>query len=535
MSARVSPAAAGPHAIESDLYDRAAIRRLRGGSASWQRLEEEGGRLVPHFGALLDDLFCALFKYNIVRLAPEAARASAAMNRRVLDGVIDGPAYAALRAYTLLDEVRAGLGTVLIGEGILRALREDRVLTSGDLLDLWNLVRQEEHAAEKEAEAATGDELARAVREGEGAKRGRPTRSQQALRAAAQAARQSARGAAAERDQKHRQVREALERVAKRLDQRITGAAAVAATKVADLPEEVHAWGRGVGAGGPSSAGQAIDLGRRLASNPKLRKLAGLVGRMRERAMALRRRVLDRADQEVYEIGLHRSLDDLSRMVPHDQLAMSHPVLRRDFYRRLLDGGLLTYALRGTGEHGRGPLVVCLDTSSSMAGDKEIWAKAVTLTFLEIARRQRRRCQAICFSSGASELRAFDLNPRAPYQVALERTLDLAEYFPGGGTDFMVPLDAALRTLQTQPMKQGDVILITDGECRVADDWREQFLRTKRKMGFSLYSVLIDVGPSESETVRALSDRVSLIRDLTAENRELFVDLRRGRSRKRAA
>jgi uncharacterized protein with von Willebrand factor type A (vWA) domain len=518
-----------PHTVESDLYDRSALRRLRGESAAWRRLEEEGARIVPHFAALLDDLFCALFKYNLVRIAVDDAVPSTVLNRTIVDRVVEGPAYAALRSQTLLDEARAGLGTVLIGEGVLRALREDRVLTSGDLLDLWSLVHDEQRAEETEEEAATGEELAKAAHPAEGTKRGRPSRSEAAIRDAAKSARLAARGAAGQREQKHRHVRDALARVESRLEKRVTGAAAIAATRVGDLTDAVHAWGQGVGSGGRQSAGQAIDLGRRLVSNPKLKKLAGLAGRMRERAMALRRRVLDRADEEIYQVGPARNLDDLSRMVPHELLALSHPLLRRDFFRRLLDGGLLTYALRGSGERGRGPLVVCLDTSSSMAGDKEIWAKAVTLTFLEIARRQRRRCHAICFSSGAAELREFDLNPRAPYQVALERTLDLAEYFPGGGTDFMVPLDLALRILRTQPMKQGDVVLITDGECQVSDEWRELFLRAKKKSGFSLYSVLIDVGPTQMETVQALSDRISTIRDLTADNGELFVDLRRKR------
>ena len=62
-------------------------------------------------------------------------------------------------------------------------------------------------------------------------------------------------------------------------------------------------------------------------------------------------------------------------------LSLHHPVLRKDFYRRFLDQELIQYSLRGVEEKGKGPMIVCLDGSSSMAGDKEIWSKAVTLTF----------------------------------------------------------------------------------------------------------------------------------------------------------
>jgi hypothetical protein len=92
-------------------------------------------------------------------------------------------------------------------------------------------------------------------------------------------------------------------------------------------------------------------------------------------------------------------------------------VLRKDFTRRFLDGQLLLYSLRGIEEKGRGPVIVCLDGSSSMMGDKEIWAKALTLTLLEIARRQRRLFRSICFSSAGSPLHILDLNPRERYEV----------------------------------------------------------------------------------------------------------------------
>jgi uncharacterized protein with von Willebrand factor type A (vWA) domain len=507
---------------------------------AWRRLDEDGSRLAPHFPALVEDLFCALFKYNVVVLPAEQVAPSAALNRTVLTGVVTGPAYEALRTHTLLDEVRAGLAAVLVGEAILRALREDRVLTDGDLLDLWSLAREEERTTSAEQEAAVGDELeaeekARAARGKTGSSRGgRPTRNAAALRDAARAARLAARGAAAEREQKRRHVAGALDRVAKKLDRSILAASAGAATKVADLPEALASFGRGIGAAGPRDAGNAIDLGRRLADNPKLRRLTQLFGRMRDQALAMRRRILDRADEELYEIGLGRGLEDLARLIPHELTSLSHPLLRRDFRRRLLDGELLTYALRGTDRHGRGPLVVCLDTSSSMAGDKELWAKAVTLTFVELARRRRRRCHVICFSSGENGLRDFDMNPRTPYEVALDRTLDLAEHFPGGGTDFMAPLDAALRRLQSRDMRRGDVVLITDGECEVTPEWKRDFLLAKRKRDFSLYGILIDIRSAESRTVRELADRVSLISDLTADHtRELFAD--RPRPRRRAA
>ena len=170
-------------------------------------------------------------------------------------------------------------------------------------------------------------------------------------------------------------------------------------------------------------------------------------------------------------------------------------------------------------------MIVCLDGSSSMAGDKEIWSKAVTLTLLEIARRQRRLFRSICFSSEQTPLQILDLNPREHYEIKTKNVMDLAEYFPGGGTDFQKPLDAAVECLQQSRFKKGDIVFITDGECQVSPEWAEQFRQQKDKLGFSLFSILIDVGPSSLGTLKEFSDRITTIKQLTGdEATDIFVN-----------
>lgn len=522
-------AEAGGWTIESDSYDRATIARLRAGSEAWRRLDEEGSRLLPRFPALVDDLFCALFKANVLPV-PGGPPPGSELAARIVAGVVASEAWSALRHHSVLDESRAGLGAVSIGESVLRSLREDRTLTSGDLLDLWGLLGKDERAAEAEETAKVAEELAEDARgeerdedpDGEGSPGGAASAAAEAARAAARAARSAARGAAAEREQKRRRVEASLDRVAARLDRSLRRAAAEAATRVADLPEALAAWGSGLGAGGGRDPGRAIDLGRRLADDRRMRRLAELFGRVRESALAVRRKVFEQADEELHDVRAARGLDDLARLVPAELVALRHPVLRRDFRRRLLDGGLAAWSLRGEDSRGRGPMVVCLDVSSSMAGDKELWSKAVALTFVELARRRRRRCHAICFSSGEDGLRRFDLNPGRSWEVSLDRTLEFAAHFPGGGTDFEPPLEAAMKILADREMRRGDLVLVTDGECETSDDFRERFLREKRRRGFHLHAILVDVSGGRDETLRAIADRVSRVTDLAADTGRLF-------------
>jgi uncharacterized protein with von Willebrand factor type A (vWA) domain len=490
--------------VESDAYDRSAFAALVADSPSLATLLEAGGALVPHFRPLLEDVFCLLFKLE-PRFRPEGDVAAAAvLNRVLLDAFRDHPLLEHLRTETQLDETRAGLGTVLIGEEVLALAREERLLPRGDLLDLWDLDRQEDALRSRAAEAANVARLA-----------------------AGDAAREDAEHAAEVAEARLRQKKRLLEERLREMPARARGALPAAAAglsrQLAEATAESESWGTGLGGTGRTSPGRKIELGRRLATNPKLRKLAALVGRMREHALALRRRPFERASEEVFDVRLGR---DVERLLPPELLALHHPVLRRDFARRLVEGELLTYALRGPDERGRGPMIVCLDGSGSMAGEKEIWSKAVALTLLEIARRQRRLFRFICFSSADTPLFTRDLNPRERHEVHEDRALDVAEYFPGGGTDFQVPLDAALDCLRTARYRRGDVVLITDGECRVSPEWRARFAAEKARLGFSLYSILIDVGPSAAGTLAELSDRVTAVSSLTDEGvRELFLRL----------
>jgi len=490
--------------VESDAFDRSAFAALLADTPSLAELVERGGALVPHFRALAEDLFCLLFKLEPRwRDAGEVAP-SAALNRELLATLRDHPLLASVRAESQLDEVKAGLGTLLLGEHLVALLREERLLTRGDLLDLWDLERREEalRRAGEELDDVGRHDVAAGTRE---------------------EAERAADVAEGELRQKAAQVAERLAEMPSRARAAIPAGMGGLRRELSDTEEQVQSWGKGLGAGGRHSPGRQIELGRRLATNPKLRRLAALVGRMREQALALRRSHLERASEETFDVELGRALD---RLLPPELLALQHPALRRDLLRRHVEGQLLCYRLRGADERGRGPMIVCLDGSSSMAGEKEIWSKAVALTLLEIARRQRRLFRFVGFSSPDTPLFTLDLNPRDHHLVRDERALDVAEYFPGGGTDFEVPLDAARETLVAARYRRGDVVLITDGECQVSPEWLERFRREKRRLGFSLYSVLIDVGPSSTATLADLSDRVTSVSRLTdAAARDLFVSL----------
>lgn len=501
------------HWIEADAYDRAALRRLAADSPSLRALEESGGRLLPHFDGFVLDLFALAFKLNIVVYPDAEVVPSAGLYRLLLGPVIGSPALEALRRGTVLDEAKAGLAAVMLGDRLLALLKSERIVTRAEMLDFWNLEHSETELAGRQAQAATARDLETQARSG-----GRRQLGQLAHRLE-----REAETAAQRLQQKAVRVRADAHDSTDRHVARIADEATRVAAAMEQSASDAESFSLQLGGGERTSAGAQIELGKQLADNPKLKKLSRLVGSMRTLAWALRRRLFERANEEVFDVELGA---ELSRLLPHELLALRHPALHRDFARRLIDGRLTQYAIRGTETKGRGPMVVCLDGSSSMAGDKEIWAKAITLTLLDIAQRQRRRFRAICFAGADTPLHVLDLNPRQRYATDLGHVFALAEYFPGGGTDFQKPLAAAVDCLRSARFKRGDIVFITDGECRVDPIWLSTFRAEKAVLGFTLFSVLIDVGTSSLGALKDFSDQITTVTQLTSEaGREVFLKM----------
>jgi uncharacterized protein with von Willebrand factor type A (vWA) domain len=417
-----------------------------------------------------------------------------------------------MREQTLLNEAHAGLSTLILGERLLALVRQEAFLNRRNLRDLWGILKQEEIVAQKMEEYDNADTIPDEAMSEKGKK---------ALQKAKEKMAGEVQGAEALLRHKTAQLKEDLKQIDSQTTNRMQAEAIKVAQQLEDATEEAETWGNTIGTGQRSPPGQKIELGRRLAGNEKLKKLARMVGRMKFHAQALRKKVFERSSEELLEVERG---DALNRLLPHELLTLHHPVLRKDFFRRLLDQELIQYSLRGVEEKGKGPMIVCLDGSSSMSGDKEVWSKAVTLTLLEIARKQRRLFRSICFSSAETPLQVLDMNPRDHYEIETKTVMDLAEYFPGGGTDFQKPLDAALDCLNQSRFKKGDIIFITDGECQVDPQWAEAFRGEKEKLGFSLFSILIDVGPASLGTLKEFSDRIATIKQLTGdEAKEIFI------------
>ncbi len=516
----------------SDSYDRRTWNEIVADAPSIADLAQSGERLVPHFGALVQDLFFALFKMNPVFRKSADVRHAAALNRTILEQIVPSAPFQALRSRTALEEDKAAIAAIVMSEHALEMMKSEKLINRGEMLDLWDLARQEDDLEARAEAVKAVNELQEAKdNENESENKSAPgdkeqertAKTNKALVEMADAAERAAKVSEARLNQKSRQFDTQLKGADQSALKRMQLKTADLAREIDQAAQDSHDFSREFGQGGRVAAGARLELGRRLARNKKLGELARMVGRFKQDARALKRKTLERGVAEAYDIELG---SELGRLIPAELLAMHHPVLKRDFHRRVLEGAILQYRLRDDEQKGKGPMVVCIDVSSSMQGDKEMWSKAVALTLMDIARRQRRLFRAVMFSSGDASLKVLDLNRERRYQPDLSKVVEMAEYFPGGGTDFEAPIDAAVELLGEKKLKRGDIVIITDGESQVSPDWLARLGERKHDLDFKIFAVLVDVGSAEMSSLAQFADRITSVKRISDEHaRDIFVQM----------
>ena len=85
--------------------------------------------------------------------------ASAKFYRFLIDELRASAALETIRQQTVLEEPVAGLATLLLGQALLELLKSERVLTRGEMLDIWNLRQQEDEIGSRVAQEETAREL----------------------------------------------------------------------------------------------------------------------------------------------------------------------------------------------------------------------------------------------------------------------------------------------------------------------------------------------------------------------------------------
>src|SRR3954469_16019158 len=127
---------------------------------------------------------------------------------------------------------------------------------------------------------------------------------------------------------------------------------------------------------------------------------------------------------------------DLSKLLPVELAKLAIPELELDTLRRLVERQCMAREHRSVEPVAKGPILLAVDESGSMEGDRVHTAKALALALAWVARQQHRWC-ALCAYSGDSGERLLALPPGRRDELAL---MDWVEAFIGRGSNIDVPV-----------------------------------------------------------------------------------------------
>ncbi|MBW4642414.1 MAG: VWA domain-containing protein [Goleter apudmare HA4340-LM2] len=257
------------------------------------------------------------------------------------------------------------------------------------------------------------------------------------------------------------------------------------------------------------SSAQKMELASRIATNEKLKLIAKLSGSLKDIADKKRRTKTLDAFGELSSLELG---NNLTRLLPLELQKLAQPELFPLFAKGYYEHSLLQYKIVGKEKKSKGPLIVCLDSSGSMAGLPDTWAKAVTAVLLQIAHKDNRHFRVIHFDTRVR--RTDDFPPKHhDYWKFLDSMLS---FYSGGGTNWEPALLSAIKCLDnTKSLHKADIVLITDALCDMRQDVLEKLSSHKQHLETNIFSILI--GNHSEKNLTKFSDRIWVIRDLSPE------------------
>ncbi|MCX4658044.1 VWA domain-containing protein [Streptomyces uncialis] len=487
-----------------DRFDQISWRDTYEQSAGLSELAKELNERYGCGADLLADAFQAAYKVSArLRERAEMDR-SRLVNHQIITALAESCEFAELRRVTVGDPYAAAMAVLAQAPALRRMLEHSRNAqeqaeqvkkaqqnAASDATTLCEALRQTAGSADEDTAVSASDAV------------------QKSIKAATAAARQSDRSAA-----------QALPAAAPGMGATARTAAMKAVEIVRGEAALMRAWGVGPGELEKMPFDQRAQLAERLRTG-RLAQWAELIGRFRQMASGERARKVANATGELVGVTLG---DDLSRVIPSELVNLGLPELRAVFAARYAAGELMLYHSQGEQATGQGAIIACVDTSHSMyiAGrdgvSREAWAKACALALLDQARHAKRDFVGILFSA-ADKIQVFRFPAGQPADPA--QVLDFAETFLGGGTSYQTPLTAAgellAEELNDAARGRGDIVMITDDECGIAEEWMRGWNIAKHRLGFRVFGVAIGAPrATEADSVLdALCDNLRSIEDLT--------------------
>lgn len=231
---------------------------------------------------------------------------------------------------------------------------------------------------------------------------------------------------------------------------------------------------------------------------PQLKEIVDMIGRDKDSSKEEKDTVVYRfipttvaKISSIEEIDRVESGDNLERVLPVE-ISMPEDL----FFKKYVTKELQQFSSPGKDkpkkveEHRKdprltkGPIIVSIDTSGSMAGQPQRIAFSLLKQLLRMAKKQKRPCYLISFSVRSKSI-----------DLAKPRNWGKIDYFLehsySGGTDGEQMLAEAIRVLQKGTYEMADVLIVSDFEFPVPTPSTTEKINKEKTLGTRFYGLKI--------------------------------------------
>ena len=444
--------------LNTDFFDRRRWGQILDQSPRLQETVQQGESIFPLYSPLMGDMWASLYKTRPELL--EEVDQRLVLNKAMMQRIMEDDAYLKFRDTTKLDDLASAIGSINISEKVREWIEKQRQ-ENERLNEMLQQVLEQQQGQDGEQGEGTGS-------------------------------------------QESNELMQALQQMLQDMmgDSSFSKALKQAATETQSQQDGLKSLLSGIQAGDQQGDLKKVPLREKLALaeklkyNPKLKSIMEWAGRFKAIAQKKQR---NKHTETVIRSGITVG-NDLERTLPMELAMLKNPTTKSDFYRRFSEGQIMQYAVKGKEVLGKGPIILCLDQSSSME-KLDNQSKGFMLAMMAIARKQKRDFAYIPFDTTAPKTHLFEKG-----KMSINKMLELSEEFLNGGTNFKPPLQKVLEVVKTSRFKNADIVFVTDGESTY-DRWYEtEFAREKKELEFNVLSILL--GTEKVKTVELFSDKI---------------------------
>lgn len=235
----------------------------------------------------------------------------------------------------------------------------------------------------------------------------------------------------------------------------------------------------------------------KLKRSPALRDLAQRLGRLlplMTAARGNRKRVPALRDAGV------QTGRDIKNALAFDRSLLADEDAEMLFLLKFAQSQIRSHIVRGSAPTGRGPVIVMIDGSGSMGGRPWADAAAVGAALVWAAGEDGRNAAIVQWSTQVDRVDEFPAGP-----IAIDKLLRATEMHSGGGTDYNVWAEEAMRLAKADQYHDADVVVITDGEGYMATQMEKTFNAWSEETGTRVIGIIIGTSNKDSSEVESMA------------------------------